>query len=32
MLRGDLRISKGEGGVLFVAFLGWVVLELALLM
>ena len=32
MLRGDLRISKAEGGVLFVAFLGWVVLELALLM
>ncbi len=32
MLRGDLRISKGEGGVLFIAFLGWVVLELALLM
>ena len=32
MLRGDLRISKGEGGVLFVAFLGWVALELALLM
>ena len=32
MLRGDLRISKGEGGVLFVAFLGWVVLELSLLM
>ena len=32
MLRGDLRISKREGGVLFAAFLGWVVLELALLM
>ena len=32
MLRGDLRISKAEGGVLFVAFLGWVVLELSLLM
>lgn len=32
MLRGDLRISKGEGGVLFVAFLGWVLLELLLLM
>ena len=32
MLRGDLRISKAEGGVLFVAFLGWVVLELARLM
>ena len=32
MLRGDLSISKAEGGVLFVAFLGWVVLELALLM
>ena len=32
MLRGDLRISKAEGGVLIVAFLGWVVLELSLLM
>ena len=32
MLRGDLRISTAEGGVLFVAFLGWVVLELSLLM
>ncbi len=31
MLRGDLRISRGEGVVLFVAFLAWVGLELALL-
>lgn len=31
MLRGDLRISRGEGTVLFVAFLAWVGLELALL-
>ena len=31
MLRGDLRISKGEGGVLLAAFLGWVALELWLL-
>lgn len=31
MLRGDLRISRREGGVLFAAFLGWIVLELALL-
>ena len=31
MLRGDLRISRGEGGVLLAAFVGWVVLELLLL-
>lgn len=31
MLRGDLRISKGEGAILFVAFLGWVALELFLI-
>lgn len=31
MLRGDLRISRGEGGILFVAFLGWVVLEALLI-
>ena len=31
MLRGDLRISKSEGGVLLLAFLGWVALELWLL-
>ena len=31
LLRGDLRISRGEGGVLLAAFAGWVVLELALL-
>ncbi len=30
MLRGDLKISRGEGAVLFVAFLAWVGLELAL--
>jgi cation:H+ antiporter len=30
MLRGDLTISRREGGVLLVAFLGWVALELAL--
>jgi cation:H+ antiporter len=30
MLRGDLRISKAEGGVLFVAFAAWVVFELLL--
>lgn len=28
MLRGDLRISRGEGGVLLLAFAGWIVLEL----
>lgn len=31
MLRGDLRISRGEGGVLFVAFVAWVVLEALLI-
>ncbi len=31
MLRGDLKISRNEGAVLFVAFLAWVGLELALL-
>ena len=31
MLRGDLRISRREGGLLLAAFAGWVVLELALL-
>lgn len=30
MLRGDLTVSRREGGVLLVAFLGWVALELAL--
>lgn len=30
MLRGDLRISRGEGGVLLAAFVAWVGLELAL--
>ena len=31
MLRGDLRISRREGGLLLAAFAGWVVLEIALL-
>ncbi|MET0718362.1 MAG: calcium/sodium antiporter [Pseudoxanthomonas sp.] len=31
MLRGDLRISKTEGTILFVAFLGWIGLELFLI-
>jgi len=31
MLRGDLRISRAEGGLLLAAFAGWVVLEVALL-
>uniref|UniRef100_UPI0025E1FC7F sodium:calcium antiporter n=1 Tax=uncultured Xanthomonas sp. TaxID=152831 RepID=UPI0025E1FC7F len=30
MLRGDMRLSRGEGAVLLVAFLAWVGLELAL--
>ena len=30
MLRGDLRISRAEGGVLVLAFLAWVALELAM--
>lgn len=29
MLRGDLRISRGEGAVLLLAFCGWLALELA---
>ena len=28
MLRGDLRISKGEGGILLLALLGWIAMEL----
>lgn len=32
MLGGDLRISRREGSVLLVAFLGWIALELALLL
>jgi cation:H+ antiporter len=28
MLRGDLRISRNEGLILFVALLGWIALEL----
>ena len=31
MLRGDLRISRNEGVILFVAFLAWVGFELFLL-
>ncbi len=31
MLRGDLRISRIEGGLLLAAFIGWLVLEIALL-
>lgn len=30
LLRGDLRISRGEGGVMLAAFAGWVGLEIAL--
>ncbi|HEL4258018.1 sodium:calcium antiporter [Stenotrophomonas maltophilia] len=30
MLRGDLKISRGEGVILLVAFFGWFVLELLL--
>ncbi len=31
MLRGDLRVTKGEGAILFVAFLAWVGFELFLI-
>lgn len=31
MLRGDLRISRNEGWVLLLAFVGWIALELALI-
>lgn len=31
MLRGDLRISRAEGGVLLLAFLAWVAFELLLM-
>ncbi|MCW4455621.1 calcium/sodium antiporter [Flavobacterium sp. MXW15] len=31
MLRGDLQVSRREGGILLVAFLAWIGLELALL-
>jgi cation:H+ antiporter len=31
MLRGDLRVSKREGGVLLVALLAWVAFELVML-
>jgi len=30
VLRGDLRVSRGEGGVLLAAFLAWLVFELLL--
>ena len=30
VLRGDLRVSRGEGGVLLVAYLAWLVFELLL--
>lgn len=30
MLRGDLKISRSEGGILLAAFVGWFVLELLL--
>ena len=31
ILRGDMRISRGEGGALFVVFLAWIAFELVLL-
>jgi len=31
MLKGDLTISRREGGILLVAFLAWIALELALI-
>lgn len=31
MLRGDLRVSKGEGTILLIAFLAWIGFELAML-
>jgi cation:H+ antiporter len=31
MLKGDLRISKFEGGVLLLAFAAWLVFELAII-
>ncbi len=31
MLRGDLTLSRREGGILLLGFVGWVVLELALI-
>jgi cation:H+ antiporter len=30
MLRGDLRVSRSEGGILLVAFAAWVAFELFL--
>ncbi len=30
MLRGDLKINRGEGAILLVAFVGWLVLEVLL--
>jgi cation:H+ antiporter len=32
MLRGDLRVSRGEGAILFAAFVGWVILEILLIL
>ncbi|WP_313179330.1 sodium:calcium antiporter [Stenotrophomonas sp.] len=32
MLRGDLKISRGEGGILLGAFVAWLALEIALVM
>lgn len=32
MLRGDLKISRGEGGILLSAFVAWLGLEIALVM
>ncbi len=32
MLRGDLKISRGEGGVLLAAFVAWLGLEIALVL
>jgi len=31
MLKGDLTISRREGGILLVAFVAWIALELALI-
>ena len=31
ILRGDMRVSRGEGAALFVAFLAWIAFELVLL-
>lgn len=31
IMRGDMRVSRAEGGVLFAAFVAWIVFELAML-